>query len=149
MNKFRQVTAAYEVLGNLKLRKMYDKGLLPRDGVTFRQSPDSESDDTFEEQKKSSPFKQKRYQPTTGRTDSFNFDEWSRMHYGYAMNRKSAAKERAQNAEDARIHYAHTAQNETIVGLAFVVCVLFVVLNAIANESKDKPIINNVKKDES
>lgn len=47
--KFKLITMAYEVLGNNKLRKMYDKGILPGGAVEFahavehaRQSPSEE-----------------------------------------------------------------------------------------------------------
>uniref|UniRef100_A0A1B0BL66 J domain-containing protein n=1 Tax=Glossina palpalis gambiensis TaxID=67801 RepID=A0A1B0BL66_9MUSC len=56
--KFRAINQAYEVLGNYKLRRLYDKA------------------------------------DNKGRTPIYNFDEWSRAHYGQSFERRKTAKEK-------------------------------------------------------
>ena len=139
--KFRQITAAYEVLGNIKLRKMYDKGLLPRDSSIRPDDLDIE----YQEPEVKSPYKRNRAQPTTGRTDIFDFDQWSRLHYGVAMNRRSAAKEKweAQKVSDKELEDDH--RSDSFIGFALLGVLLLVGLQAVGTSDNDRPQPNTVK----
>ncbi|KAK4319569.1 hypothetical protein Pmani_009509 [Petrolisthes manimaculis] len=85
--KFREITEAYEVLGNYHKRKMYDKGLLK---YTVASTPS-------EAEKYSSTFYESRRQRSrapsaTGRTPIYNFDAWSQAHYETTRQRREEAK---------------------------------------------------------
>lgn len=134
--KFRQITAAYEVLGNLKLRRMYDKGLLPRDGVTFHRTM-TDTEDLKPEVK--SPFKRTRTQPATGRTHIYDFDEWSRVHYGNALNRRNAAKEKKKDIEESSRDNLHTAQSHSLLYFAMIGLSLLVLLQMMGSPDHDNP----------
>ena len=80
--KFRQVTAAYEVLGNLKLRKLYDKGFLSGPGVHIHSTDSDETDkDGLYKGRFYQTSKTTRSQPVMGRTNKFDFDAWLVAYY--------------------------------------------------------------------
>ena len=133
--KFRQITAAYEVLGNIKLRKMYDRGLLPRESTFY---PDTTGED-FEEKKPSSPYKRTRSQPMTGRTEHYNFDEWARLHYGYAMNRKQTAKASKAAQEAQRIDLKAESQTDKLLALVVIGILTLFGLNYAGHIDSDVP----------
>jgi len=112
-NKFRKITEAYEVLGNLRLRKLYDRGLLP--GGSY-QSPAVEKEEMDSTDK--TKYKRTRAQPSTGRTAIYDFDEWSRFHYSDAINRRNKAKEKYhQNIRDKTIEDGSRESENFILGI--------------------------------
>jgi len=88
--KFRDISEAYEVLGNVRLRKLYDKGV-SHIGIDT-------SSDTYEHP--SAKFYRSREHrtrpPSTGRTPIYDFDEWSRSHYGATFARDMERKKKAE-----------------------------------------------------
>lgn len=85
--KFREVSAAYEVLGNVKLRKMYDKGLInDAQGGTRPEHPETKFYRSRETRT--------RPPPPDGRTPIYDFDEWSRQHYGATFAKDMHLKHR-------------------------------------------------------
>lgn len=141
--KFRQITAAYEILGNLKLRKMYDKGLLPHDGSV---NPGVNIDVEYEEPTVRSPYKKTRSQPATGKTNIYDFDQWSRLHYGTTMNRRSTAKEKWESQEaEQRKEMAHQ-QSDNLVGWALIAVMLLAGLHFVGASDLDIPNTNVNKK---
>lgn len=75
----------YQVLGNFKKRRLYDKGILTSDssGPAPREEVDPQT-----------RFYRSRGSTPTGKTPIYDFDEWSREHYGTAFKRREAAKEK-------------------------------------------------------
>lgn len=77
--RFRDIAAAYEILGNLKARKLYDRGIVMRD--------DSLPDDPVNDNFKHAPFYKQRNNPTStkstlsGHSRFYDMDEWTRAHY--------------------------------------------------------------------
>lgn len=110
--KFRAITEAYEVLGNYRLRKLYDKGILHTAGRQYARQQDAVSKEAEEEEDDpQTRFYKKRmtrtHVPTaSGRTPIYDFDEWSRNHYGASFNRKKKAEEkfRARAAQDELVN---------------------------------------------
>ncbi|XP_055641953.1 dnaJ homolog subfamily C member 30, mitochondrial [Toxorhynchites rutilus septentrionalis] len=98
--KFRAITEAYEILGNYRLRKLYDKGILHTAGRQYAQQepvakPPEEDDPQTRFYKKRMT---RTHVPTaSGRTPIYDFDEWSRAHYGQSFERKKAAEQKARN----------------------------------------------------
>ncbi|XP_055378002.1 dnaJ homolog subfamily C member 30, mitochondrial-like isoform X2 [Condylostylus longicornis] len=91
--KFREITAAYEVLGNLRLRRLYDKGIIHTAGAQYASEPQFEEDDP---QTKFYKAREKRAEVphAEGKTTIYDFDEWSQAHYGSTFDRKQKAKKR-------------------------------------------------------
>ncbi|XP_041348107.1 dnaJ homolog subfamily C member 30, mitochondrial-like [Gigantopelta aegis] len=77
---FSDISEAYEILGNVRKRRLYDQGL----GQRYQ----------FEETyPKRDPFVgKKRGSPPTGRTSTYNFDEFYRMHYSDVRKKKQNFK---------------------------------------------------------
>jgi DnaJ family protein C protein 30 len=92
--KFRAITEAYEVLGNLRLRKLYDKGILHTAGPQFAQHAEETTQNDTESRFYRSREQRSRAPPPKGKTPIYNFDEWTHMHYGAAFARREAAKAR-------------------------------------------------------
>ena len=102
---FRMINEAYEVLGNTKLRKLYDKGLLHTatnlKGSTF--GP--------EERDEQIHIRQSKRRQATGRTAAYDFDEWTRAHYSETFQRRATAKGRYEDMlatrakKQAQIHF--------------------------------------------
>uniref|UniRef100_A0AAG5CWH2 J domain-containing protein n=1 Tax=Anopheles atroparvus TaxID=41427 RepID=A0AAG5CWH2_ANOAO len=83
--KFRDINAAYEVLGNYRLRKLYDKGILHTAGRHYANEAPSAAADQPEDDAQTRFYKKRMtrtHAPTmSGRTPIYDFDEWSRSHY--------------------------------------------------------------------
>lgn len=92
--KFRAITEAYEVLGNLRLRRLYDKGILHTAGAQFAHSAEETTQSDSESKFYKSREKRSKAPPPAGKTPIYNFDEWTYMHYGAAFARREEAKAR-------------------------------------------------------
>ncbi|GJQ81243.1 hypothetical protein Trydic_g20462 [Trypoxylus dichotomus] len=93
--KFRDITAAYEVLGNVRTRRLYDKGVFV--GEPHFKHP-AEDDDPKTKFYRSREY---RHRPT-GKTPIYDFDEWSRAHYGATFARDMERKRRQQMMKNMR-----------------------------------------------
>lgn len=126
-DKFRSITEAYEVLGNYRLRRLYDKGILHTAGRQYAHHETVQKEP--EEDDPQTRFYKKRmtrtHVPTdSGRTPIYDFDEWSRSHYGKNFERKKAADAKfRQKAEREELIDSHVLQGYVvyaIVGVAMV-----------------------------
>lgn len=149
-DKFRAITEAYEVLGNYRLRKLYDKGILHTAGRQFAHHPTVEKEP--EEDDPQTRFYKKRmtraHVPTaSGRTPIYDFDEWSRNHYGKNFERKKAAearfREKAEREEFADSRVIHGYVVYAMVGLA-----LLYGLILLNESSHDSPKVIKRKSDD-
>lgn len=81
LEKFRAVKNAYEVLSNVNSKKLYDRGVGHSPPV--KKSPSNLHP------------KKKTYVPQeVGRTPIYNFELWSRAHYGETIARRTDAKKK-------------------------------------------------------
>ncbi|CAH1962878.1 unnamed protein product [Acanthoscelides obtectus] len=107
--KFRDITAAYEVLGNVKTRKLYDRGLYM--GSMGHAPTEQEPVDKFY---KSRENRSKPPTPT-GRTPIYDFDEWSKNHYGATFKKQQENREKARMYQIHRqMHKEHGVKTDTI-----------------------------------
>ncbi|KAB0791758.1 hypothetical protein PPYR_03558 [Photinus pyralis] len=101
VKKFRDITEAYEVLGNVRLRRLYDKGVSDVGDLSLNKFYKSR-------EKRSRP-------PSTGRSPIYDFDEWSRQHYGVLLRKEQEFKQRVQEHKEAKEHEAESVQMSRIM----------------------------------
>ncbi|XP_053680883.1 dnaJ homolog subfamily C member 30, mitochondrial [Anopheles nili] len=126
--KFRDITAAYEILGNYRLRKLYDKGILHTAGRQYASEAPSEAEETEDDAQ--TRFYKKRMSRTqaptaTGRTPIYDFDEWSRSHYGSRFDQKMKAEERFRKKAEREEIFKTRLQHEYIIFPLLFFCILY------------------------
>ncbi|XP_066153642.1 dnaJ homolog subfamily C member 30, mitochondrial-like [Euwallacea fornicatus] len=89
--KFRDITDAYEILGNVKSRKLYDKGFLSGSSKATQEQPSPE--DPLQKFYQSREVRT-RPPPSDGRQHIYDFDEWARVHYGETVRKMREMKAR-------------------------------------------------------
>lgn len=135
--KFQDVKAAYDILGDYKSRRLYDKGLLV----------ETYESDSMEESimNASSRVVQKQRPVNTGRTPIYNFDEWSRFHYGESFQRRSTAKAEYESQRKIKEELENNAK-KTTVAATFAILFGLYILVATTFEDHDKPSLKTNKK---
>ncbi|KAK8735779.1 hypothetical protein OTU49_005312, partial [Cherax quadricarinatus] len=134
--KFREITEAYEVLGNFQKRKMYDKGFFNISPAATPAEAEQYAAKLYKSQRKknSSPI-------TMGHTPIFNFDEWSKAHYDFNRERREGAKIRHKIYQERKLARIERAKTDSVVAL-FLLGVIFYMLYMMRHNeydtSKDK-----------
>ncbi|XP_057659250.1 dnaJ homolog subfamily C member 30, mitochondrial-like [Diorhabda carinulata] len=105
LQKFRNITEAYEVLGNVTTRKMYDKGL------HFGSSPVSDYNSFY----KPREGPRNKPPPPDGRTPIYDFDEWSKSHYGATFHRQMENRRRRHEYQHFRQKTLNDQKLERVV----------------------------------
>lgn len=141
-DSFRKITAAYEVLGNLKQRKLYDRGLLPHDGTSWSPS-DAQDPDLQTKRGQHVKYRRTGSQPATGKTAIYDFDEWTRFHYGQAIHQRKMAKEKQKTSEQREESMKGERQSEYMVFGTIMSCFLLMSFGFVGNKDHDKPSANN------
>ncbi|KAH8359210.1 hypothetical protein KR093_005266 [Drosophila rubida] len=142
--KFREITQAYEVLGNYRLRRLYDKGIVQTPGSRYSQDIQNvEKDFEQEEDDPQTKFYKSRFTKSKvtdmkGRTPIYDFDEWSRAHYGKNFDRKQAAQQKYERQREQKDHNRISAQNDLVM-LTFLFAGVAMYLMFIAETSYDTP----------
>lgn len=123
--KFREVTAAYEILGNFRLRKLYDKGILHTAGAEFTdQVPKAE--DVEEDDAQTKFYKQRLKRTDTpageGETTHYDFDKWSKEQYTYIFKEKQEKIKRYDRSlEEKKFNKESLETDKVIFGAFFLV----------------------------
>uniref|UniRef100_A0A182QQW9 J domain-containing protein n=1 Tax=Anopheles farauti TaxID=69004 RepID=A0A182QQW9_9DIPT len=127
--KFRDITAAYEILGNYRLRKLYDKGILHTAGRQYASEEPSAATEQKEDDAQTRFYKKRMTRtqaPTaTGRTPIYDFDEWSRNHYGSRFEQKKQAEERFKNKAEREEIFKSRMQHEYIIFPLMFLCIMY------------------------
>lgn len=132
-DKFRAITEAYEVLGNYRLKKMYDKGIIHTAGKDYahhsraheRTQPYDEHD--HEDDDATTKFYKHRLRQHKG-SKVYDFDEWTQSHYGETFKKQQETKRRQsfKSGRDSR-HTESTGSRNSLFGLlAAVVCFVII-----------------------
>ncbi|KAG7215598.1 hypothetical protein INR49_022124 [Caranx melampygus] len=106
--RFSEISEAYNVLGNISLRRKYDRGILSQSDVrgAGRPSPkDTSSRSTSSSQQQQHQQRSRRFSQTGGKT-MFDFDAFYRAHYGEQLQRERdmrARKERMQEQQKEQL----------------------------------------------
>lgn len=151
--KFRAITEAYEVLGNLRLRRLYDKGILHTAGAQFAQNAEETTQSDSESKFYKSREKRSKAPPPAGKTPIYNFDEWTYMHYGAAFARREEAKARYASKVSRSIGDGHYFFSEllligvtlilTLVSFSYMKNKSYDVVEDISEEKKDTNCSSN------
>ena len=114
--RFAKIAEAYEVLGNVKSRSLYDRGVYTPQAQGFPGvSEDIEYKSIIKNRGK---FRKRPGVPLTGRMDFYNFDEFYRQHYGSSIGLKKAAKDAKDKSDKA---YAFRQKQRTVFLCTYVV----------------------------
>ena len=107
--KFREIAEAYEVLGNSRLKRLYDKEMydvLKQQRHPQKPEPEVQEEplETVAEHRHNTWRKLKRKSTImSGRTQHFDYDEWSQAHYSHMFAKRMEAKERF---DERNVHFA-------------------------------------------
>lgn len=107
--KFKDITTAYEVLGNLKNRKLYDRSLM-----VGTYEPIYTADEPTDNAVQHASFHKHRNKPNTQRTNiksvHYDIDEWTKSHYRETFtNSYNTERERRANVRE---RYYYEADNK-------------------------------------
>jgi DnaJ-class molecular chaperone with C-terminal Zn finger domain len=144
--KFRAITEAYEVLGNLRLKKLYDKGILHTAGTQFARNAEETTQSDSESKFYKSREQRSKAPPPAGKTPIYNFDEWTYMHYGAAFARREEAKARYARKVRRSIGDKHFIISELLL-IGVTVILTLVSFSYIKNKSYDVVDISEEKND--
>lgn len=130
--KFREITEAYEVLGNYHKRKMYDKGLLKFNVAATPAEAEDYASKFYES-------RQKRSQAPTssGRTPIYNFDEWSKLHYETTRVRRDDTRQQYEELL-RREHTTRESKKANSIVSIFVLIGMGIVFNMMCSQNTDK-----------
>jgi len=139
--KFKEISTAYEVLGNNKLRKMYDKGLLPVGAAGYAEAKEKSKSQPDEPEVKKAQDRRKppsyyddinasfsesnRNKKTyTGKTPQYDFDAWTEAHYAGTFSRQAAEKvqyEQNRKNKEQATRFAATQKQDRVFSIVIVV----------------------------
>ncbi|KAM8704574.1 hypothetical protein ACLKA7_009085 [Drosophila subpalustris] len=144
--KFREINQAYEVLGNYRLRRLYDKGIVHTAGPQYAENirnAERDMDVDVEEDDPQTKFYKSRFTKSKvadmeGRTPIYDFDEWSRAHYGKNFDRRQAAQQKYDRLQMQKEHSRISAQTDLVM-LTLIFACLAVYLMFVAESSYDTP----------
>jgi len=129
---FTEINEAYEVLGNLQKRRMYDRGLGIFNKGERRSSYGHSQEGPSHHKAQPSPFERgDRPPPPTGRTSKYNFDEFYRHHYNdirERRNREYQEFQKHQSGADLQKHPKHD-HFALMIGTWLVILIAYVTLN--------------------
>ncbi|XP_061575433.1 dnaJ (Hsp40) homolog, subfamily C, member 30b [Cololabis saira] len=99
--RFSEISEAYTVLGNISLRRKYDRGILSQSDVQGAGRPSS-NDTTSKSTKSQQQRQQQRTRPFSqaGGKPMFDFDAFYQAHYGEQLQRERDMRARKQRMEE-------------------------------------------------
>ena len=152
--KFQDLSVAYEVLGNFSKRKQYDRDLTAR-GTNATQKPVYAAEEDpmagFYRSRKSN------YNPSTSSATreeaQFDFDEWTRSHYGRSLQRSLEDKEKKKRREEILKEYKQELEREKSsalfsLALAIVLMTALIIQNVFATNFDKNTIKNKSEKED-
>ncbi|XP_074643106.1 uncharacterized protein LOC141900216 [Tubulanus polymorphus] len=127
--KFAEISAAYEVLGNKRRRKMYDRGFLDptnTPGESKVEEDDADPRTNFHP----GGFKKHTQPPPTGKSRIYDFDEFYRQHYGDTIKRNHYHKESAERFRQDELETRRDRVRGFTLSLFFMIIGSFLYMNA-------------------
>ncbi|XP_050442086.1 dnaJ homolog subfamily C member 30, mitochondrial-like [Adelges cooleyi] len=134
--QFRDITAAYEILGNARQRRLYDLGsnIDPIPLKHHSQQPFKHMNSTNQVEK------------THNTNHSYNFDQWSRSHYSTIVKRKNESEQWVKYTKMTNQYRDH--QNLISVTVIAISLGLFILLNFVDLFLDNKSDYDNVDQHE-
>ena len=112
--KFQTITEAYEILGNFDSRKIYDRSRLTGTREVIRRQPGRAEDPKAKYyQQQVAIFRQSQ---KFGATPMYDFDEWTREHYGDTFQRQLRDKKYTDYKRMTREFSDRNAETKTEKG---------------------------------
>jgi DnaJ homolog subfamily C member 30 len=137
--KFREITEAYEVLGNFRLRKLYDKGIINTAGEKYAQKQPSHEEEENDPTTRFYKARMKKEHATaTGRTPIYDFDEWTQNHYGKSFEQQQRLKTKTRTTERKTVENKHSSQKELIVGVVVVLIIIAMMMGNAGGNDVDR-----------
>ncbi|CAH2052170.1 unnamed protein product, partial [Iphiclides podalirius] len=137
--KFRAITEAYEILGNVKSKKMYDKGLLVGKENTTRMDVHYEPEPVDPTLKFYKSRSNRQVTPTMdGRTPIYDFDTWSKEHYGRLLQKSIYEKEFIKNKRAKEVDVNQSNHQELLIYIMFIIGCLFILMVAHGEADYDR-----------
>lgn len=124
---FHEISEAYEVLGNVRKRRLYDRGIMPSDLRSEHHG--QESSEVHGHGFRRQNFTPRHKQPLTGRTHIYNFDEFYRKHYGELREKEAMEMLKGRVKRRVREQHQENEEENHIFRLVCFVCVGILVLN--------------------
>ncbi|KAM8768094.1 dnaJ (Hsp40) homolog, subfamily C, member 30b isoform 2-T2 [Acanthopagrus schlegelii] len=98
--RFSKISEAYAVLGNISLRKKYDRGILSQSDLSGRpSSKETPSRSTGSPHQQQHQYRARRFSQAGGKT-MFDFDAFYQAHYGEQLQREKDMRVRKQQMEE-------------------------------------------------
>lgn len=156
--KFRLITEAYEVLGNYRLRKLYDRGIIHTAGKDYAhhaapeaktQAYDDISDHPHDDP--STKFYKSRLRRQHTGQKIYDFDEWTKNHYSDTFNNSKKGKnrydgKRVRNEQDAASRPSFDMSIIILVGVVFFMVIAELSVMGNLDRFDDRKSIPNDKK---
>jgi len=146
-DKFRELTEAYEVLGNHRLRKLYDKGIIHTAGDKYqeRDAPTQEEEDARDPQARFYRARMHKDKATaTGSTPIYDFDAWTNSHYGSEFVRQQKLKHNTEKRKKEKDYVKLNMESEMML---LPVLLLFLIMFLIKQETFDVDHTKSKKKE--
>jgi len=132
-NKFRDINSAYEILGNVRQRKLYDSGSLGT--IPNRKNSHYNSKQPFDTMNTKSDL----HKTSTTNRD-YNFDEWSKVHYTKAFNEhynnRKILSQRKLNEEYATQQNSYTLLTVIVGTSALILITMFDYIKTVTYKHK-------------
>ncbi|XP_008424024.1 dnaJ (Hsp40) homolog, subfamily C, member 30b [Poecilia reticulata] len=100
--RFAKISEAYAVLGNISLRKKYDRGILSQSDLQSPEKPSSEDASSRVTSSQQQHFRHQRVRPfsQTGGRPMFDFDAFFKAHYGEQLQRERDLRVKRKQMEE-------------------------------------------------
>lgn len=119
-SKFRNIAEAYEVLGSFSSRKAYDRSILTHTKYAASQPRSTGADPKMKEyQAQAAIF---RTSMKSGSVPKYDFDAWTKAHYGQTLER--TLKDRGQGARRKAARMENSTQPMSSSGATFLGVIL-------------------------
>ncbi|KAL4712354.1 hypothetical protein ACJJTC_001515 [Scirpophaga incertulas] len=144
--QFRAITEAYEVLGNVKTKKLYDKGLIVGRVNKSRMDyqPDPEPTDPNLKFYKSR-MKRQQVTPFNDGSTIYDFDAWAKNHYGASFKRSKYERETAAIFIQKRKTVRESQRQDVVLFVIFLLGVTFIFI--VVGQSDYDKVVTSTNKD--
>ncbi|KAM4742109.1 dnaJ (Hsp40) homolog, subfamily C, member 30b [Anableps anableps] len=124
--RFSEISEAYNVLGNISLRRKYDRGILSQSDLQSAGKPssrDTSSRSTGSQQQHYHHHKRARQFSQTGGRPMFDFDAFFQAHYGEQLQRERDLRVKKKQMEEMQKKRVNEFNQQKILEFTFMMLV--------------------------